>query len=141
MNHGGPGQGWRTPWLAPLLTSRWISWAVHGVVAGQLSLVLTGQAGLGCPFRWATGLLCPGCGPTEGLVLLLHGEWSRALQANALTPVFAGALVVTLAAGWLPATARRKWAERLIRREERWGLGAIGALLLLIWWVARLAWR
>lgn len=44
-----------------------------------------------CPFHFVTGLHCPGCGSTRAVLALLHGEWVRALQLNAL-------LVLTLPA-------------------------------------------
>jgi hypothetical protein len=40
-----------------------------------------------CGFQRLTGHLCPLCGMTRALSLLLHGEWSLALQFNLLSPV------------------------------------------------------
>lgn len=37
-----------------------------------------------CPFFWATGFYCPGCGTTRGLHRLLHGDIIGALHANVL---------------------------------------------------------
>ncbi len=37
-----------------------------------------------CPFNWATGYYCPGCGTTRGLHRLLHGDITGALRANIL---------------------------------------------------------
>ncbi|MBK9249805.1 MAG: DUF2752 domain-containing protein [Ignavibacteria bacterium] len=37
-----------------------------------------------CPFFWATGYYCPGCGTTRGLHRLLHGDFIGALHANIL---------------------------------------------------------
>jgi hypothetical protein len=37
-----------------------------------------------CPFNWATGYYCPGCGTTRGLHRLLHGDLLGALHANML---------------------------------------------------------
>lgn len=37
-----------------------------------------------CPFNWATGYYCPGCGTTRGLHRLLHGDLLGALHANVL---------------------------------------------------------
>ena len=39
---------------------------------------------LACPFRWLTGLQCPGCGATRMVTALLHGRWEAAWQANPL---------------------------------------------------------
>lgn len=37
-----------------------------------------------CPFYWATGLYCPGCGTLRGIHLLLHGNIIGALDSNPL---------------------------------------------------------
>ena len=42
---------------------------------------LTGLA-LPCPFRAATGLLCPGCGATRLCLALLRGDFAAAWRAN-----------------------------------------------------------
>ena len=36
-----------------------------------------------CPFRYFAGFLCPGCGITTLFLSLAHGNWQRAVQANA----------------------------------------------------------
>ena len=40
-----------------------------------------------CGFRYLTGLLCPLCGMTHGLVFWMHGEWKEALHWHLLTPI------------------------------------------------------
>lgn len=42
---------------------------------------ITGLA-LPCPFRAATGFLCPGCGVTRLCLALLRGDFAAAWQAN-----------------------------------------------------------
>lgn len=37
-----------------------------------------------CPFRWATGLQCPGCGSQRAIHQLLHGKLKAAFQYNPL---------------------------------------------------------
>lgn len=54
-----------------------------------------------CPFRQATGLLCPGCGMTHALISLAKGDWAAAAAHNALVFVLP---VVLLAVLW-----RRVW--------------------------------
>lgn len=51
-----------------------------------------------CPFRLATGLLCPVCGTGRALHALLGGRVADALRANAATVVAAPLLLVALAA-------------------------------------------
>lgn len=38
-----------------------------------------------CPFYWATGWHCPGCGTLRAAHLLLHGDVPGALRMNPLT--------------------------------------------------------
>jgi hypothetical protein len=38
-----------------------------------------------CPFHWATGLWCPGCGTGRALHALVHGDLARAIRLNALS--------------------------------------------------------
>ena len=40
-----------------------------------------------CGFRFLTGLLCPLCGMTHGLIFWMHGEWKAALHWHLLTPI------------------------------------------------------
>lgn len=52
-----------------------------------------------CPLYRFTGLACPGCGLTRGFHALLHGDVVKALDHNALIPLFVlviGFLFVTL---------------------------------------------
>ena len=37
-----------------------------------------------CPFRWALGWYCPGCGSVRALHRLLHGNVAAALRMNSL---------------------------------------------------------
>ena len=39
---------------------------------------------LKCPFKFFTGLDCPGCGSQRALHSLLHGEWKQAFSYNPL---------------------------------------------------------
>lgn len=75
-----------------------------------------------CPFRRATGLLCPGCGSLRGLHRLLHGDLAGAWAKNPLMPVSLPALLGL----WLfPRWAAKVWVP--------WA--ALG--ILLAWWAAR----
>lgn len=40
-----------------------------------------------CGFKWLTGLPCPFCGLTHGLLFWMHGEWAEALHWHLLTPI------------------------------------------------------
>ncbi|MFH2009858.1 MAG: DUF2752 domain-containing protein [bacterium] len=85
-----------------------------------------------CPFRAATGLLCPGCGSLRGLHRLLHGELATALRLNPLMVVALPVLLVAgLAAAW--TRLRRRVAGRFRHRAWAWGTLAV----LLAYWVLR----
>ncbi len=40
-----------------------------------------------CGFYWLTGRPCPLCGMTRALFALAKGQWSEAVQFNALAPL------------------------------------------------------
>lgn len=58
------------------------------IIAGAVYLFLfePGKTGffLPCPFRFLTGLNCPGCGVTRALHQLLHGNFEAAFMLNPL---------------------------------------------------------
>jgi hypothetical protein len=59
-----------------------------------------------CPFRYATGLYCPGCGALRCTHSLLNGDLSRAMALHPLLVVslpFLAALVLR------PSWAHRPW--------------------------------
>ena len=45
---------------------------------GQTELVV-------CPFRLITGISCPGCGLTRGIIAFLHGEIAKSISYNILS--------------------------------------------------------
>jgi hypothetical protein len=77
------------------------------VVAGAttLGVVSPEQPGHypGCPFHWATGLYCPGCGGLRAVHALAHGDLITALHRNALAVLLIPFAVVA----WWGWTRRR----------------------------------
>ncbi|MBQ7191475.1 MAG: DUF2752 domain-containing protein [Paludibacteraceae bacterium] len=63
----------------------WLLVAVEMVLAAIVLAVHYLHLPLVCPFRWATGIPCPGCGGTRVLVLLLQGHLLDALMLNPLS--------------------------------------------------------
>jgi hypothetical protein len=67
----------------------WICLWAAGVAAACVVLLVLPPGPHGvyppCPFHWATGLYCPGCGTLRCLYALLHGHLFAALRCNALT--------------------------------------------------------
>ena len=64
----------------------------------------------GCLFQKFTGLLCPGCGTTRALYLLVHGQVLGAIHENALTvlllPVLIHDIAAVLSGQWRSVTSR-----------------------------------
>lgn len=78
-----------------------------------------------CPFHWATGLYCPGCGATRALHALAHLDLAGALAMNPLLVLALPLVALLLAdhARWLPGRPRllrsplldaRPWAAAVI---------------------------
>lgn len=61
-------------------------WCVLIVGAGYVFLFEPGKTGFFplCPFRFLTGLTCPGCGSTRAMHQLLHGHFEAAFMLNPL---------------------------------------------------------
>lgn len=51
---------------------------------GLLVNPISGEGGLPCLWRWATGLTCPGCGLSRAVAFLVRGDAPAALGANKL---------------------------------------------------------
>ncbi len=47
-----------------------------------------------CPLLNLTGIACPGCGLTRGFHALFHGDFVRALDYNAMIPIYAILLII-----------------------------------------------
>lgn len=87
---------------------------------------------LACPFRYLTGLLCPGCGSQRALHDLLHGRVLDAFAHNALLLI---TLPVLLVYGLLrPSQPRvRAWATN---NKVVW----TSLFVILAWGIGRNLW-
>ncbi|WP_306318542.1 MULTISPECIES: DUF2752 domain-containing protein [unclassified Streptomyces] len=67
----------------------------------------------GCPFRFATGLLCPACGGTRMVYDLMHGQYVTAWHDNAAL-LLAAPFALALLGRWAYEGLRgRRWAPRI----------------------------
>lgn len=93
--------------------------------AGLVLLIcyrLTGH-GLPCIFRALTGYLCPGCGMTRAVVVILDGNFAKAWQYNALSLTLLPVLTLYLL---------YKAVRFIFKGEEEFRIGEIIFLLILL---------
>lgn len=60
-----------------------------------------------CPFFWATGLYCPGCGSLRSMHQLVHGHVGAALCYNPLAVLFVPYIAYGMTSQVLEALGRR----------------------------------
>lgn len=85
-----------------------------------------------CPFFWATGLKCPGCGSQRALHQLLHLRVGAAFGYNACLVLFIPVLLFLFSAEFL-----RDKAPGYYRASRHPALGWTALGLILLWWVFR----
>ncbi|MFI0716607.1 DUF2752 domain-containing protein [Streptomyces inhibens] len=92
-----------------------------------------GQLLIPCPFKWATGLLCPVCGGTRMAYDLMHGDVVTAFHDNAVLLTLGVPAAAYFLTRWLVAGLRG--------RAYRPGLTARGNAVVLgiaaVWMVGR----
>ena len=133
-----PGKWFCTPVLAPLLYNRWISCIFAAFGVAQLVLLITGLRGWQCPIRAFLGVICPGCGMTTAMALLLKGQWQPAVQTHAFAPVILFVLILMLVAITLPAAYLTKFSGWVQRLEHKTGITAILLLSMVLYWLLRI---
>jgi hypothetical protein len=126
------------PLMADLLRDRAVGWALLGAAGLQAGASVLGLPGWLCPFRFALGCPCPGCGLARSIAALLKGEWRSGLAYHAFGPLALVALLLIVGASLLPEKQRDwliQWVERL---ERRTGLSALALIGLFCYWLVRL---
>ena len=127
-----------TPLLAPLLQNRWLICIFVAFGVAQLLLVYTGLSGWRCPIYETLTVICPGCGMTTAMTMLLKGHWQLAVQTHAFAPVILILLIMMLVATVLPASYLKKFAGSVERLEQKAGITAILLLSMVIYWLLRI---
>ena len=84
-----------------------------------------------CPFLWATGLDCPGCGTLRALRATTRGDLALAADHNLLTVLLLPLLVAALVTWWRAERGTRPDVLRL-----PWLAPAL-AVVVPVFWVAR----
>lgn len=131
-------KGFFTPVLAPLLQNRWLICIFVAFGVAQLLLVYFGLTGWKCPIYETLGVICPGCGMTTAMVMLLKGHWHLAVQTHAFAPVILIVLIMMLVAIGLPTSYLRKFSSSVKRLEQKTGITAILLLSMVVYWLLRI---
>ncbi|NLF18324.1 MAG: DUF2752 domain-containing protein [Lentisphaerae bacterium] len=114
----------RRPPAAAILRGLGLALASLGLLALGLASAVPPESPLliwRCPFLHVTGLPCPGCGLTRGVLAIGHGRWADAWALNPFAYVaYAGAIALA-AWPWL----HRRWPDatrRFLRSPWPWVL-------------------
>ncbi len=86
-----------------------------------------------CPLYVTTGYACPGCGLTRGFHALFHGDFVRALDFNALIPLFILIFGFFYLSMFLVAVRGRAFPTWSLSLPAIWGL----LVLLLVFGIVR----
>ena len=125
--------------VADLIENRLQARSLTALLVASLAASALGAGGWPCPFRWALGVPCPGCGLSRGTTLLLAGHGSAALAAHPLAPLALFASLLLVAAALLPAATLTRLVLAVRRAERRVPLASLVVIALLAVWAVRLA--
>jgi hypothetical protein len=130
----------RSRWMPLVLLAGVLVLAASPASAGPHSLSVT-RLIPPCLFKRLTGLPCPGCGLTRGLVCMAHGDVAGAALLNPLALLLFPAFVALALAAVLPAPLRLRLSDWIEARERLFNLLGIGAgVALLANGVGRIIW-
>ena len=131
-------EGFFRPVLAPLLQNRLLTCTFVAFGVAQLLLVFFGFTGWQCPIYETLGIICPGCGMTTAVAMLLQGHWHLAAQTHAFAPVILIVLLIMLIALGLPASYLKTFSGCVQRLEQKSGITAILLLSMVGYWLLRI---
>ena len=103
-----------------------------------LAFTALGLTAWQCPLKSTLGVICPGCGLTRAMVLLIQGQWQAAVNLHAFAPIVLGAVILLATASTLPLRFRNRIARNLAVIERRTGLVALLILSALVYWLLRI---
>ena len=81
-----------------------------------------------CPFLWATGFRCPGCGSQRAIHELLNGEFGAAIRENVLVVIFIPYLIL----GIVTELIRQPSPQILRMRQRLFGGKAIWIVFTIV---------
>ena len=132
------GGGLFAPVLGPLLQSRGIIVLLASVALAQMALAAVGITAWYCPVRSTLGVICPGCGLTRAMVLLIQGHWQASFDLHAFAPVFLGTGIFLAIGSILPAGLRQMVAYQVANFERHTGIVALLGLSFMVYWILRI---
>lgn len=106
--------------------------ATGGIVLYAIICELTGVMAR-CPFKWLTGLQCPGCGSQRALRALLEGNFMEAWSYNLLLPP----LVIYLGMLWLLPLFKSTVATKIYAIVTSPGAIFLLLAVVILWGVLR----
>lgn len=128
------------PILAYVLETPSTGWAIAGASSVHLALSAAGLPSWECPILNMTGIPCPGCGLSRGMVALGQGNWQASLTYHAFSlPILLGVLFVGIVS-LLSQTSRVRIHATVAQWENQTGFVAIFLLSLVFYWLGRLFW-
>ncbi len=129
----------REPVVGPLLRSRFCAVGCTVIGVTQVWSALAGVTVWQCPVPKVFGGPCPGCGLSRASAAMFRGDFAEMFHAHAFAPLFMIALAAFCVAAVLPAGPRDRFASGVTRLERRLPLAPILLLLLMAYWIFRLA--
>lgn len=127
----------REPWMAAMLRDRrlclMLLFASGLIAAAQVAGISLWR----CPFHWSTGLPCPGCGMTRGIVSLIGGRWHEAWAHHPFAIVFLAGWLVFFGVTILPPRQRSAVIERIAAMEKATGITMLVLVLFAVYGLTR----
>jgi hypothetical protein len=126
------------PVLGSLLQSRWIIVLLAAVTLALVALTAAGITAWQCPVRSTLGVVCPGCGLTRAMVLLIQGRWQASFDLHAFAPIFLGIGIFLAIGSILPARLQQMVAYQIANFERHTGIVALIGLSFMMYWILRI---
>ena len=127
------------PVLGSLLQNRWIIALLVAVNIVQIALTATGITAWQCPVRSTLGVVCPGCGLTRAMVLLIQGHWQASFDLHAFAPIFLGIGIFLAVGSILPARLQQMVAYQTANFERHTGIVALIGFSFILYWILRVS--
>jgi len=126
------------PVLGPLLQNRGIIVLLASVALAQVALTAMGITAWQCPVRSTLGVICPGCGLTRAMVLLIQGHWQASFHTHAFAPIFLIGVMVLTIISIAPKKFQQKATRWTTEFEKRTGVVAVLMMAMLTYWIFRI---